>query len=112
MFDLLGGLLAAASHDQWSDTLLGLDANQRFVVILTALGCVTGIIITIISIAYCWIDGASTRRIEMELKRELLDRGMSADDIAKIIEAKPPSGAAERWAASWGGWGRWGCHKK
>jgi hypothetical protein len=43
----------------------------------------------------------------MELKREMLDRGMSADDIAKVIKATPSSGTAEAWASAWGGWGPW-----
>jgi len=105
-------LLAAARSDAWSDALFGLDENQRFVVVLTALGCVTGVIITIISIAYCWIDGANKRRIEMELKREMLDRGMSAEEIAKVIQATPDLGKAEAWASAWSGWGPWGCRSK
>jgi hypothetical protein len=106
MLHVANWLLAVATHDAWRDSFLGLDENQRFVVVLTALGCVTGVIITIVSIAYCWMDGVSKRRAEMDLKREMLDRGMSADEIAKVIEATPPSDAAQQWAAFMGPWGR------
>lgn len=106
-------LLAAAATDPWRGSIFsGLDENQRFVVVLTALGCLTGVIITIVSIAYCWIDGLSKRRAEMELKREMLDRGMSAEEIARVIEATPPSDAAQQWVAFTGPWWRWGCRSK
>jgi hypothetical protein len=111
MWHFTNWLLAAAQSEPWGSTLLGLDENQRFVVVLTALGCLTGIIITIVSIAYCWIDGANKRRAEMELKREMLDRGMSADEIAKIIKATPDLGKAEAWASAWAGW-PFGCRSK
>jgi hypothetical protein len=38
----------------------------------------------------------------MELKRDMIDRGMSAEEIAKIIEsATPPEDATQRLIASW-----------
>jgi hypothetical protein len=30
------------------------------------------------------------RRAEMDLKREMIERGMSADEIAKVIESSAP----------------------
>jgi hypothetical protein len=104
MFNAAQWLLAVSRSDPWGDSFLGLDQNQRFVVVLTALGCLTGVIITIVSVAYCWIDGASQRRIEMEMKREMLDRGMTADEIALVIKATPSTGKAEAWASAWRGW--------
>jgi len=95
-------LMAAERSDPWTRDFLGLDANQRFVVVLTALGCATGVIISLAGIAYSWIDGANRRRIEAELKRDMLDRGMSADEVAKVIEAAPPpEDATARWIDSW-----------
>ena len=95
-------MLAASGEDYWSSEFFGLDANQRFVVILTAIGCVTAVILTLAGIAFSWIDGANRRRMEAEMKRDMLDRGMSAEDITKIIEtAAPPEDATERWIASW-----------
>jgi hypothetical protein len=38
----------------------------------------------------------------MDLKRDMIERGMSADEIAKVIEsATPPDDATQRWIASW-----------
>ena len=102
MFDLQNVLLAAtSSEDYWSSVFFGLDQGQRFVVILTAIGCATGVIISLACIAYSWIDGANRRRVEAELKREMLDRGMSAEDISKVVESIGLEDATERWLASW-----------
>ena len=36
------------------------------------------------------------------MKREMIERGMSADEITKVIEAAmPPEDATQRWIASW-----------
>lgn len=37
------------------------------------------------------INSIHRRRVEMNLKRELLERGMSADEIATVIRATPKS---------------------
>jgi len=95
-------LLAAEDSDYWAQEFFGLDANQRFVVLLTALGCATGMIIALGGIAFAWLDGANRRRIDAELKRDMLDRGMSAEEVAKVIEAAPPpEDATSRWIDSW-----------
>jgi hypothetical protein len=53
------------------------------------------------------LDAAHRRRTEADLKREMLDRGMSVDEIVKVIEAAaPPEDAAGRWIASWGKCGK------
>lgn len=92
-----------AAQDPWSGSVFqGLDPEQRFTVILTGMGCLTGIIIALASFIASWANSSSRRRVEAELKREMLDRGMSPDDVVKIIEAaSPPEDAAGRWVASW-----------
>jgi len=92
----------SAASDPWADTFFGLDANQRFVALLTLVGCVTGVIISLAGILYSALDAAHRRRTEANLKREMLDRGMSVDEVVKVIEAvSPPEDAAGRWIASW-----------
>ena len=107
MFDLhRAAVLAASAEEYWASEFFGLDNDQRFIVILTALGCATAVVISLAGIVYSWADGAHRRRMEAEMKRDMLDRGMSADDVAKVIESvPPPEDAAGRWIASW-------CHKK
>jgi hypothetical protein len=90
MTDLLVSMILGASDDYWTQEFFGLDADQRFVVILTAIGCATAVIITLAGIAYSWVDGMHRRRIEAELKRDMLDRGMSGEEIARVIESPPP----------------------
>ena len=66
------------------------------------IGCVVILIISLTSIISNTVNSMHRRRVEEELKQDMLDRGMSADDITKIIEAAPqPENAAERWVASW-----------
>ena len=95
-------LLDSAPRDRWADEFFGLDQDQRFVLLLTIAGCLTGLIITIAGILYSALDAAHRRRSEANLKREMLDRGMSVDEIVKVIEAAaPPEDATGRWIASW-----------
>ena len=89
----LTGLLAQMSEsapDQWADTFLGLDPEQRFALLIVALGCATGLIITLVCVISSAISQAHQRRLETEFKREMLDRGMSADEVAKVINASAP----------------------
>ncbi len=103
MSAILTVLTVAATSDPWEGSIFeGLDANQRFVLLLTAIGVVTGILITLLSFLYSALDAAHRRRTEANLKREMLDRGMSVDEIVKVIEAAaPPEDATGRWIASW-----------
>ncbi|MBA3480812.1 MAG: hypothetical protein H0T51_03260 [Pirellulales bacterium] len=100
--DLVTLAASSATGDPWADTFFGLDANQRFVALLTVVGCVTGVIISLAGIIYAAFDASHRRRTEANLKREMLDRGMSVDEVVKVIEAaSPPEDAAGRWIASW-----------
>ena len=39
-------------------------------------------------------------RQEIEFKREMLDRGMTAEEIEQVVEAKPKEGV-DRWIDTW-----------
>jgi hypothetical protein len=89
----LSGLLAQVSEsvpDPWADTFFGLNASERFPLLIVAIGCITGVIITLACIISSALATAHQRRLEIELKREMLDRGMSADEVAKVIETTVP----------------------
>ena len=88
--DLLLAQVSESVPDEWSDYLFGFDPEQRFALIIVALGCLTGVVITLACIASTAISKIHQRRIETELKREMLDRGMSADEVARVIEASVP----------------------
>ena len=94
-------ILAQAS-DRWAEVFFGLDQEQRFVLLIIGIGCATGIILGLAGIVSSAINGAHRRRLEAEMKRDMIERGMTADEIAKIIEtASPPEDATQRWIASW-----------
>ena len=96
------GLILAQAADQWTDVFFGLDEGKRFVLLIVAIGCATGVICTIVGCLSGVINSVHRRRVEMEMKREMLDRGMTADEVAKVIESSTPQDGLDRWVASWG----------
>jgi Na+/H+ antiporter NhaC len=48
--------------------------------------------LTAIVVSGIVINSIHRRRAETELKRELLERGMGADEIVKVIQARPSCG--------------------
>jgi hypothetical protein len=94
-------LAATAEHTEafWAGEFFGLDQLQRFVLLIIAIGCATAIIISLVAIISSLVSSIHRRRGEGELKRELIDRGMSAEEIARIVEAAPPHDWLERWAS-------------
>jgi hypothetical protein len=53
------------------------------------------IIVTLIVTAGIVINSIHRRRTETELKRELLERGMGAEEIATVIRAAPKKGGCQ-----------------
>jgi len=86
----------------WATSALSdLDPKNRFALIVVVVGCATGVICTLIVSICSTINSIHHRRVQAEMKREMIERGMSADEIANVIEASPPEDAAQRWIASW-----------
>jgi hypothetical protein len=82
--------------------LSGMKAEHRFVLLIIGIGCGTGVILGTLGIISSAITSVVRRRAEMDLKRDMIDRGMSAEEIAKVIEsATPPEDATQRLIASW-----------
>ena len=94
--------ILAQATDPWAETFFGLDADKRFVLMIIAIGCATGVICTVVGCASGVASSIHRRRAETDLKRELLDRGMNADEIARVVESTQPTDFLERWAASCG----------
>lgn len=89
--------------DWATDLVSGLDAGQRTGILIVAIGCGTGIVLGVAGIIYSAFDAVHRRRTEIGLKGEMIERGMSAEEIAKVIEcAAPLEDATDRWIASWG----------
>jgi hypothetical protein len=87
----------------WTSTLSDLDPNKRFALITVVVGCATGVVCTVVVFVSGTINSMHRRRLETDMKREMIERGMSADEIAKVIEAAAPlEDGTQRWIASWG----------
>lgn len=75
---------------------------QRFVLLLSVLGCVTIALVTTVCVVCAAVQSSHRDRAEADLKREMLDRGMTAEDIARVIESKTPESFLDRWASNQG----------
>jgi hypothetical protein len=53
-------------------------------------------VVAAITIIGCVVYAMHKNRLEHGLKRELLDRGLSADEIATVVSAKPSKGDLPR----------------
>ncbi len=103
MFPILEHVVVLAQvTDPWAETFFGLDESKRFVLMIVAIGCVTGVICTVVGCVTGFASSMHRRQAETELKRELLDRGMSADEISRVIESTQPTDFLDRFAASCG----------
>jgi hypothetical protein len=96
---LLSDLLLAG----WlTETFFGLDPKERFALAVVLVGCLTGVLCTVVVFISSTVNSVHRRRVEADMKREMIERGMSADEITKIIEAAaPPEDGTQRWIASW-----------
>ena len=81
-------------------SFFGLEGDERFVVILVAISCATAIIITFTCGAFGVWHSLRNKQIEADLKQDMLDRGMTAEEIEQVIEASPKEGI-DRWIATW-----------
>jgi hypothetical protein len=94
---------AVQTTDPWASTFFGLDSDKRFVLMIVGIGCATGILIALPSVVLNLVGNIQRHRLNMEFKREMLDRGMSADEISKVIESAPlPEDGFGRWVAGLG----------
>jgi hypothetical protein len=74
--------------------------EYRVALVIISIGCATLTLLVLGGvIAGVW-SSAKEKQIEADLKRDMLDRGMTAEEIQQVIEAKPKSGM-DRWMNSW-----------
>ena len=79
------------------DTFLGIGGGEWFFISLVLTGCVTTIICTIAST----IRKMHRDRLNDELKREMVERGLSVEEIVQVIEADTlPEDTVARWMAT------------
>jgi len=66
------------------DSIVSIPSPFNMVVLIVLIGSVAGVIGTIAKEVRKYL----CHRTEMELKREMLDRGMKSHDIEQVIQAK------------------------
>lgn len=76
------------------------DSNQRFVLSIIGLGGILVLILILGVIAAAIFESLKGKQIEADLKRDMLDRGMTPEEIQKVIQATPK---IDRW---WTGLGQ------
>jgi hypothetical protein len=69
------------------DVLMSIDSEQRWLLLVIAIGCSVGLILGLAGIVMSGITSIQKHRAELALKREMLDRGMGAEEIATVIAA-------------------------
>jgi hypothetical protein len=72
---------------QFFQMIMSIPAPFNMVVLIVLFGCIAGIIKAIIKESRKY----ASHRHELELKRELVERGLSADEIERIIAARGPT---------------------
>jgi hypothetical protein len=75
-----------------SEVLTRLESGQLWLLAVIAIGCGLALVLGVLSILSGLFDSIQRHRAELGLKREMLDRGMSADEIAKVISATQKTG--------------------
>jgi hypothetical protein len=94
-------LLAQHVTNSRSDWFSELNAGNKFALLIVGIACATGVICTAVVFISGAINSIHRRRVAADLKREMIDRGMTADEIVRIIEAAPPPDDAEQaWIAA------------
>lgn len=84
------------------DVYTELNPNNRFALSVVIIGCATGVLCTLVVSLTHMMNSIHRRGVEANMKRDMIERGMTADEITKIIEAAaPPEDGTQRWIASW-----------
>lgn len=96
MFLLAQAQDIATPQNTFAGAFSQMAGEHQFVLILVSVTCLTAMVIATVSIIFGVFYNLHRKSCEHELKRELLDRGMSAEEIATIIQATAPTSYWER----------------
>ena len=77
-------------ENMWASDFFGLEAEHRFVLLLVAVGCLTFVITLIAALIAGTMRKMRQAKLDDALKREMIERGMSAEEIAEVIQAESP----------------------
>ena len=74
-----------------SDLLQSIPAPFNMIVLIVLICTTGGVVTTLVQQVRAYL----CHREDLELKREMLDRGMSGDEIERVMRAKSPFGAGK-----------------
>ena len=82
-------MIATINLADWLGSLLNVETPAKFFVLITLIGCAAAVLITL----FVQVARYASHRAELSFKRELVDRGLSVDEIERIASTKPMSKA-------------------
>ena len=82
-------MIATINLADWLGSLLNAETPAQFFVLIALIGCTAAVLITL----FVQVARYASHRAELSFKRELVDRGLSVDEIERIVSAKPISKA-------------------
>jgi hypothetical protein len=89
MFQHLFALPLADSTDSWLRSLVDVSPNDRFSLLIVAIIFGTALTIVLTLTIGLLLRSVRLRTQELEFKRDLLDRGLSPEEVARVVEASP-----------------------
>ena len=93
--------LLIAQSDPWKDVFFGLESEEyRIAVIVVAIGCSTLLLLVLGCVLMNIWGSVRQKQIDSELKQDMLDRGMTAEQIEQVIKAQPKEGI-DHWLEVW-----------
>jgi hypothetical protein len=82
-------MIATINLADWLGSLLNAETPAQFFVLIALIGCTAAVLITL----FVQVARYASHRAELSFKRELVDRGLSVDEIERIVSTKPTSKA-------------------
>jgi hypothetical protein len=82
-----------SSFWQW---LSSLDRNDQIPIAIMAMLTLAAVIVIVVTIVSFTVYKVHRNRLTDALKRELIERGTSSDDIVAIVRATPTKGRLDR----------------
>ena len=67
------------------NSLLNVDSPAKFFVVIALIVCGAVVLVAIVVL----LSTLSTHNVELQFKRDLVERGLSVDEIERIVSAKP-----------------------
>jgi hypothetical protein len=71
--------------------IIGMPVPFNMVVVIVLIGCIAGVLTSIVK----QIRKYASLRHELEFKRELVERGLSVDEIERIVRAQSSNSARD-----------------